>query len=120
MTLTTSQPAPESGVETVYTNFHLLLREIRAGVVERGVGGCEVRLADDPLRRMLGWAILSPKDEYLRCWSFTIPLTRFKGDLTGAAWIEQVKSVEGRTQIAQWLQEGRTIEEMEALCTPPA
>ena len=101
-----------------YSDWNKLLKELHEGVLELGVGECEVRCKDDPMTRQLGFELYTQKDGVWRSWEFMIPLTKFKG--TGAGWHPQLSSVAGRAQIAQWLQEGRTVVEMEALrCSTP-
>jgi len=99
-----------------FTDFNVLLREVHEGVLELGVGQCEVRCKDDPVRRKLGFELYTQKDGVARWWEFEIGLSAFKA--TTEPHRSKMASVAGRAEIAAWLEQGRTPEEIAALASP--
>jgi len=95
-----------------FTSFQKLLQELREGVLELGVGQCEVRSNDNPMERKFGFELSAIRGGNLSSWVFDISLTKFKSDPECRLWHPQMATTTGRVQIAQWFQEGWTIEEM--------
>jgi len=95
-----------------FTDFNVLLRELHEGVLELGVGQCEVRCKDDPMERKFGFELSVIRGNNLSSWVFDISLTKFKSDPECSRWYPLMASPAGRGQIAHWFEQGLTVEEM--------
>ena len=95
-----------------FTSFQKLLQELREGVLELGVGQCEVRSNDNPMERKFGFELSAIRGGNLSSWVFDISLTKFKSDPECSRWYPLMATPAGRGQIAHWFEQGLTVEEM--------
>lgn len=93
-----------------FTNLNDLLRKLHEGVMELGVGCCEVRVKDNPMARTMGFELSQTgPDGLFRGWIFDCNIRVWKESVTANV----MASVEGRARIALLLQEGKTPEQLE-------
>lgn len=97
----------------VFLDFNKLLAAVVSGVQTLGVGTCEVRCVDDPMRREFGFDLNTIRDGKIIWGHFLISLTDFRR--TGQRFSTQMTTVKGRVEVAKWLEEGKSIEDILAL-----
>ena len=61
-----------------YDDLDLLFKDLHEGVLELGVGQCQVRCKDEPMRLQIGFELYTEKDGVARWWEFMIGLTRLR------------------------------------------
>lgn len=103
-------------VGTGYEDLRTLLRELHEGVLELGVGQCEVRCKDEPERLRLGFELYTQRDGVARWWEFMIRLSRVRraGGVSGGRIRELFPTTQGRAEIAQLLEAGTDPETLYA------
>jgi hypothetical protein len=87
-----------------FKDFKVLLRELHEGVLELGVGQCEVVSKDNPFKREIGFELSQMKDGVQRWWDFTIGLTSFKN--TPEPLRSKLATTQGRAEVARWMETG--------------
>jgi hypothetical protein len=103
----------------------VLLQDIHAGVLELGLGVCEVLAHDHPQRPAFGFD-LSPKKEdaagNARWWEFFIDMPHYNGtkDRLPPCIREVIVDTSGRIRLAAMLQLGMSVEAIEARLSEPA
>jgi hypothetical protein len=97
----------------MYHNFDQLLAAVVAGVQTLGVGTCEVRCLDEPRQRAFGFDLSTSRDGDFIWEQFLISITDFRR--TGQRFSTQMTTVKGRVEVAKWVEEGKSIEDILAL-----
>ncbi len=89
-------------------SYPQMLRELHQGVLELGVGRCEVLVDDDPKQRTLGFLLKAERGGFTREWAFFVRLTRVK-ELQGseAEYLRALfRTAAGRERIAEVMAQG--------------
>jgi hypothetical protein len=87
-----------------YEDINTLFKELHEGVLELGVGQCEVRCNDKPMQLQLGFELSQTKDGVLRWWDFMIRLTKVK--VADPVILARMSTVEERAKIAAEFEAG--------------
>lgn len=111
---------PKSGVPHVYTDIRVLLRELHEGVLELGIGKCEVLAHDLYQELKFGFDLLDSQDE--RVWEFLIPSQEFKrtSEALSPGIREEFTTLNGRARLARMIQVGMTLDVIEERLMDPA
>ena len=103
-----------------FTDIRVLLRDLHEGVLELGVGKCEVLHHDVPREDKFGFDLCQDHRDHHRVWEFLIKLPDFRdtSKLLAPALCEEFKT--GRARIARMLQAGMDTHAIEGRMQDPA